>query len=92
MLILIFSQKQYKVRPQHLFTVKVEFRGWMPGVMSGVVGSYGWWLMEWDVEALWASSSDEVPEAALLDTFHMQVAHPLAKRSSALDQTDGNSE
>lgn len=42
MLILIFSQKQYKVRPQHLFTVKMEFRWWMSAVTSGAVGAYGW--------------------------------------------------
>lgn len=65
----------------------------MSGVTSGAVGGYEWWLrlMEWDVEALWVSSSNEVPEAALLDTSRRQAAGPLAKCLSTLDQTEGRS-
>lgn len=61
----------------------------MSAVTSEAVGGRWRWarVMGSDTEVRWVSSSDEVPEAALRDTFRSQAAGPLAKRLSAWGQT-----
>lgn len=87
MAILFFLKYTKNNRRCNCWQLKWECVSWMPGVTS--VAGYGCWvkIVGLDVAVLWVSSSNEAPEAVLLDTSRRQVASPQAKYLSAWGQT-----